>query len=184
MTTQEATQKHEDIEVFFQLPYPYMSGNNQYSHTAAGTRLKDDAIQYRARVHGILYGLGLAQIKLHGPLWVEWQMHPPNGRPRDVDNFRKPIADAITHAGVWADDSNEHLLTEVFHWKPSEPAGRVLVWIRGLPPDLAEMEPQAADLVPLRTTIAHRSRAAKQKEVRAEAFMPPTAADGGAPWLA
>lgn len=178
MTTQEATQKHEDIEVFFQLPYPYISGNNQYSHSRSGTKLKDEAIQYRSRVHGILYGLGLAQLKLQGPLWVEWQLHPPNGTRRDTDNARKPMADAITAAGVWEDDSNQHLLTEVFHWKPSVPGGRVLVWIRGLPPDLAAMEPQAADLVPLRTTIAHRTKAIEHQEALIDG------ANQGAPWLA
>jgi crossover junction endodeoxyribonuclease RusA len=42
---------------------------------------------------------------LQDRLKVTIELNPPDRRRRDLDNFNKGVLDALTHAGVWADDS-------------------------------------------------------------------------------
>lgn len=35
-------------------------------------------------------------------VWIE--VHVPDNRKRDLDNIKKPLLDALSHAGVWPDD--------------------------------------------------------------------------------
>lgn len=35
-------------------------------------------------------------------VWIE--AYVPDRRKRDLDNIKKPLLDALTHAGVWNDD--------------------------------------------------------------------------------
>lgn len=37
-------------------------------------------------------------------LKVSLDLHPPDARRRDIDNYCKGVLDALTHAGVWLDD--------------------------------------------------------------------------------
>jgi len=37
-------------------------------------------------------------------------LYPPDKRRRDIDNPQKSLFDALTHAGVWEDDSQVDLL--------------------------------------------------------------------------
>lgn len=39
------------------------------------------------------------------PAAVEIVLFPPDNRIRDLDNYNKALFDALTHAGVWEDDS-------------------------------------------------------------------------------
>lgn len=41
------------------------------------------------------------------PASVEIVLFPPDNRIRDLDNYNKALFDALTHAGVWEDDSRE-----------------------------------------------------------------------------
>lgn len=41
---------------------------------------------------------------LAGRLEVSLDLHPPDARKRDADNYCKGVLDALTHAGVWVDD--------------------------------------------------------------------------------
>jgi Holliday junction resolvase RusA-like endonuclease len=43
--------------------------------------------------------------KITAPCAVSLHFHPPNKRRRDLHNYPKAIMDALTHAGVWEDDS-------------------------------------------------------------------------------
>ncbi len=43
--------------------------------------------------------------RILGRLSVKILVNPPDRRRRDIDNFTKVPLDALTHAGVWMDDS-------------------------------------------------------------------------------
>jgi crossover junction endodeoxyribonuclease RusA len=48
---------------------------------------------------------------------------PPDARRRDIDNYNKALFDALTHAGIWEDDSQvKRMLVE---WGPKVPGGRL-----------------------------------------------------------
>jgi crossover junction endodeoxyribonuclease RusA len=47
----------------------------------------------------------LLPARLQQPLAVTLRVHAPDRRARDLDNLPKALLDAITHAGLWEDDS-------------------------------------------------------------------------------
>lgn len=58
---------------------------------------------------------------------VEITLYPPDARRRDLDNYNKALFDALTHAGIWEDDSQvKRMLVE---WGPVVPKGRVEITI-------------------------------------------------------
>ncbi|HAF2548800.1 TPA: RusA family crossover junction endodeoxyribonuclease [Salmonella enterica] len=61
------------------------------------------------------------------PASVEITLYPPDKRIRDLDNYNKALFDALTHAGVWEDDSQvKRMLVE---WGPVFPKGKVEITI-------------------------------------------------------
>ena len=61
------------------------------------------------------------------PAAVEILLFPPDARRRDIDNYNKALFDALTHAGVWEDDSQvKKMLVE---WGPTVKGGRVEISI-------------------------------------------------------
>ncbi|NBW20709.1 MAG: RusA family crossover junction endodeoxyribonuclease [Caulobacteraceae bacterium] len=44
-------------------------------------------------------------LKAAGSVRVVIEAFPPDRRKRDLDNILKSLLDALTHAGVWEDDS-------------------------------------------------------------------------------
>lgn len=122
--------------ISLQLPWPAKStGNHATKHTRGGVHYTTaTAKAYRARVAAGIAGAGLV-LGLPGPLQVEWQLTPPSGHGVDVDNVRKTVADALTLAGFWADDSNKVIRREVFDWMGQCPdkvgAVRVVVSVLG-----------------------------------------------------
>ncbi|MDN8599036.1 RusA family crossover junction endodeoxyribonuclease [Citrobacter sp. S2-9] len=61
------------------------------------------------------------------PAAVEIILYPPDARLRVLDNYNKALFDALTHAGVWEDDSQvKRMLVE---WGPVVPKGRVEITI-------------------------------------------------------
>ncbi|BFJ68515.1 MULTISPECIES: RusA family crossover junction endodeoxyribonuclease [Salmonella] len=61
------------------------------------------------------------------PAAVEIILYPPDKRIRDLDNYNKALFDALTHAGVWEDDSQvKRMLLE---WGPVFPKGKVEITI-------------------------------------------------------
>jgi crossover junction endodeoxyribonuclease RusA len=58
---------------------------------------------------------------------VEIMLYPPDNRRRDIDNYTKGLFDALTHAGVWEDDSQvKRMLVE---WGPVVTGGKVEISI-------------------------------------------------------
>ncbi|MET3068791.1 RusA family crossover junction endodeoxyribonuclease [Atlantibacter hermannii] len=61
------------------------------------------------------------------PAAVAIILFPPDQRHRDLDNYNKALFDALTHAGVWEDDSQvKRMLVE---WGPVVPKGKVEITI-------------------------------------------------------
>jgi len=61
---------------------------------------------------------------LKGSLEVKVVLCPPDRRRRDEDNFAgKALFDALTHAGVWEDDSQ--IKRKIVEWGPIVKGGRV-----------------------------------------------------------
>lgn len=52
---------------------------------------------------------------------------PPDARRRDIDNYNKALFDALTHAGIWEDDSRAENAGGV---GPKVPGGRVEISIK------------------------------------------------------
>ncbi|MEQ4450953.1 RusA family crossover junction endodeoxyribonuclease [Kosakonia sacchari] len=66
------------------------------------------------------------------PASVEVILYPPDVRRRDIDNYNKALFDALTHAGVWEDDSQvKRLLVE---WGPVQQGGMVEITISRFEP--------------------------------------------------
>ena len=61
------------------------------------------------------------------PAAVEIILYPPDERRRDIDNYNKALFDALTHAGIWEDDSQvQRMLVE---WGPKVHGGRAEISI-------------------------------------------------------
>lgn len=96
--------------IFLTLPWPptlnsmYPSGKNGRRFLSdAGKEFKEKAI-WACRQQ-----LGATQ-PIVGRLAVILRMFPPSKRKRDIANYEKACCDAMTSAGVWADDEQiDHL---------------------------------------------------------------------------
>ena len=86
------------------LPWP-PSLNRYYRHVAIRgqprTLISADGREYRERVKRVVGPVAT----LRGRLAVCVLACPPDRRARDLDGMHKALLDALTHAGVWADDS-------------------------------------------------------------------------------
>lgn len=112
------------------MPWPRVLGNHATKHTRAGGHYKvPEAVAYEALVGQIVASMGMGRLTdqkpLGGPLSVSWVLGPPDNRARDVDNVRKVVADALTKAGFWRDDSNKVLVRETFDWTRATPGGAI-----------------------------------------------------------
>lgn len=121
----------------FALPWPAATGNHAVKHTRTGGHYKTPkAKAYEATVAQIVAAMGMGSLTgqkpLGGPLAVSWLLAPPDRRARDVDNVRKVVADALTRAGFWLDDSNKVLTRESFEWSDSTPGGEVSLLVEVL----------------------------------------------------
>jgi crossover junction endodeoxyribonuclease RusA len=128
VTVTKADANHSHYE--FSLPWPAATGNHAVKHTRTGGHYKTpQAKAYEAVVAQIVAAMGLGNLlgkkPLAGPLAVSWLLSPPDRRARDLDNLRKVVADALTRAGFWEDDSNKVLVRESFEWADSTPGGEI-----------------------------------------------------------
>lgn len=110
------------------LPYP-PSVNAYYRHPTRGPLagrhlISEKGREYRSAVCRIAAG-GAA---LTGTLAVAVTLVPPDRRRRDIDNPVKGLLDALTHAGVWGDDSQIKRLVIDMH-EPEPGNGRAEVTI-------------------------------------------------------
>jgi len=84
------------------LPFP-PSVNRYWRHVGRRTLISREGRQFRERVCSALASRRMQ--RLDGALAVAIDLHPPDRRRRDADNFLKGTLDALEHAGVYGDDS-------------------------------------------------------------------------------
>jgi len=65
--------------------------------------------EYRLAVEDKMYDYDYKT--LCGKVRVEITLYPPDKRKRDLDNYLKGVLDALTHVGIWEDDSQIDELT-------------------------------------------------------------------------
>ena len=113
------------------LPFP-PSVNTYWRNIGRGrTIISKRGREYRDEVVGYVANLPRLAI-LADRLHVAITLHAPDKRRRDVDNYLKAPLDALTHAGVWADDSQIDRLS--VQRGDNHPGGRAVVVI-GKPED-------------------------------------------------
>ena len=127
------------------LPWP-PSVNNYWTPNVVhgrfiGMRLTPRAKVYRSAANcAVIATLGGEPTKIIRQVRVDIEMRAPDKRKRDLDNHLKATLDGLTHAGVWADDSQIDELTVRRGRLIS--GGQVIVIISELDAELMEWEPE------------------------------------------
>ena len=85
--------------------YGIIRGSNRRYIKKPGREFRDKVVQ--------LYQGG---VTLEGDLKAEIIVYPPDRRRRDLDNLMKAVYDSLTHAGVYADDSQ--IISQTHKWGP------------------------------------------------------------------
>lgn len=82
------------------------SVNNYYSASTRGSIrfLSARGRKFREETIGACHEQGVVS-PVAGRLSVTCTLYPPDRRVRDLDNYSKALLDALTHSGVWLDDS-------------------------------------------------------------------------------
>lgn len=115
------------IEYAYQLPYP-PTVNHIYKRARNGRVFMDErASSYRDEV---ILMIGKGHTTLTGAIRVTVDAYMPDKRKRDLDNLCKSLFDAMTHAGVWKDDSQIDCL--MITRRGIENPGRVIVTVSQL----------------------------------------------------
>jgi crossover junction endodeoxyribonuclease RusA len=93
------------------LPWP-PSTNSYWRHPTKGRLAGRHLISEQGRAYReavarhVLMQDGRQQLDC--PLAIDIEVFMPDKRRRDLDNLLKSLLDSMTHAGVWADDSQIH----------------------------------------------------------------------------
>lgn len=90
------------------IPFP-PSVNHYWVHTRTVTFISQKGKDYRKAVAGLV-AEKMVVIR-DKPIKVEIIAYRPDKRLRDLDNLLKAPLDALTHAGIWKDDSLIHDLS-------------------------------------------------------------------------
>lgn len=92
----------------FELPWPPSTNRiwrNVVTRGRPQTLLSTEGRKFRNLAGQYCQLAGVAGKRLAGRLAVEVLVRAPDRRARDLDNVLKAALDALTHAGVWVDDS-------------------------------------------------------------------------------
>lgn len=117
----------------FTLPWPPSTNRiwrNVVSRGKPQTLLSVEGRKFRALAAQHCLVARVAGKRLTGRLAVELVAMPPDRRARDLDNVLKATLDALTHAGVWVDDSQIDRLVVTRGEVMKE--GRLVVCIEGV----------------------------------------------------
>lgn len=92
--------------MILKLPYPPRTGNTATRHARGRHYTPADLVAYRRHVAlEVLRQVPAHERPLTGKVDLEILPTPPDRRRRDKENLVKPLNDALTHAGLWSDDS-------------------------------------------------------------------------------
>jgi len=85
------------------LPFP-PTGNHSVKHNGGRHYLTAEAKDYLAKIKSLVI-CSAADNFIDTAIRVTCEVFPPDNRRRDLDNTWKTLADALTNANVWKDDS-------------------------------------------------------------------------------
>jgi crossover junction endodeoxyribonuclease RusA len=111
----------------FILPFP--PSVNHYWGTSGRRRFISAAgVAFRTHVCKMVLSTGFKVPISCGPVKIKVELRRPDHRRRDIDNHcGKALLDALTHAGVWVDDSQ--VVDIHAWWGPNEKPGFAIVEI-------------------------------------------------------
>lgn len=94
-------------------------------HKVSKVMISEKGREYRKRVwNHVLEQRGI-QLRMDGRLEAEVVLFPPDRRVRDLDNYNKPLFDALTWCGIYDDDS---LIDVSHHYRGGcKKGGQVLI---------------------------------------------------------
>lgn len=95
--------KQHEMTTRITLPWP-PSVNRYYRNVAGKTLISAEGRAYRSAVVNLLAESRTAP-PMAGSVGVDIEAFMPDKRRRDLDNLLKGLLDALTHAGLWLDDS-------------------------------------------------------------------------------
>ena len=98
------------IDQTMAMPFPPSTNTYWRSVPGKGVLISEKGRQYRSAVQALAAAqkwpkFGQSRVKVAIDAWM------PDKRRRDLDNLLKATLDALTHAGVWEDDSQIDALT-------------------------------------------------------------------------
>jgi len=109
-----------------ELELPYPPSVNHYWRTWRGRMLVSrEGRRYRAAVAALMRAAHVTP--LAGPLAINIELYPPDGRRRDADNALKALNDALQHGGAFHDDSQ--IVWLLVEKAQVVPGGKVIVRI-------------------------------------------------------
>jgi crossover junction endodeoxyribonuclease RusA len=107
------------------LPYP-PSMNSYWRRNGPRYFIAPAGIAFRTEVEAFCMAAGVRPIA--GAVSVSVVLTPGDRRRRDIDNVLKPLLDALTHGGAWADDSQVKRLSVEMNL-PQPKQGRCVVTV-------------------------------------------------------
>ena len=109
--------------IILDLPYP-PTINHYYGRTRSGrVFIKAGGKAYRSQVIALLSNYK----GITGKVSMSVDIYPPDRRKRDVDNILKALCDALTHAGIYEDDSQIYKLLITKHEKSDKKGVKVVI---------------------------------------------------------
>lgn len=125
-------QRHESAppaEIILRLSWPPTVNHSWRVGSDGRPKLNAKAKQWRRNAVTEALVQGVRRVRLGGSIAIDILAIPPDGHVRDLDNLLKPTLDALTAAGIIADDRFVDEL-RIARGRPDPGEGRLVVRIR------------------------------------------------------
>lgn len=117
--------------VSFVLPWP-PSVNHYYRKVGNRMLISEKGRTFRLAVLSIVNAEHHTGLPLKTRQEVKAAYYPPDRRTRDIDNYDKPLLDALRKAGVVVDDSSRQISRMEKDWCDPVPGGMVKITFSGI----------------------------------------------------